>query len=83
MFYQLCRGAPDELRAKYSIEGPERYYLLTRGRCTVVSDEVNDVSCFLDLCASMTIMGVSAEDMDELWKLLAVMLHLGNLSVRD
>ncbi|XP_042055501.1 myosin-17-like [Salvia splendens] len=76
-FYLLC-GAPPEEREKYKLESPETYHYLNQSKCYKL-DGVNDTEEYLATRRAMDIVGISEEEQDAIFKVVAAILHLGNI----
>jgi len=95
IFYQLCVGASDEMKAKYFIEPVESYrYLNRRLNCeSIPSDEpvnhevrnpegdltVDDASDFLDLMSLLNAVGVPPAKQDHILRTVSAILLIGNI----
>jgi Myosin head (motor domain) len=79
VFYQFLAGATPDLRAKLKLGNmqPESFKLLSEEYRKIPG--VNDASQWKALVACLNIMGIPQEKQEQLWKILACVLHLGNL----
>ena len=87
-FYQLVKGAGAEERAALGLEGPEAqqaFTYLSHGSALSRQDGVDDAEEFQRTKKAMDIMGFSAEEQSRVMKVVAAVLHLGNLrfALRD
>lgn len=95
IFYQFLAGASSWERSKwilligeiisiyYFIENlfvglPESYLYLNQSECYEVAD-VNDANDFNDTKRAFDILGISTEDRDAIFRVIAGILHLGNI----
>ncbi|KAL8291895.1 hypothetical protein RQP46_002153 [Phenoliferia psychrophenolica] len=80
VFFQLLRGADSALRSKLLLTGnPKDYEYLKHSRQDV--DGMDDVHEFRILTSALDTVGFTPSEQLELWKTIAAILHLGNVSV--
>jgi len=79
IFYQLCAGSSPEQRKALHLEGgPSSFrYLAASGVYRL--EDVDDCEAFRNTCEAMRIVGLSEENLQAVFRLVAVVLHLGNL----
>ncbi|KAF0720160.1 Aste57867_515 [Aphanomyces stellatus] len=82
IFYQICSGLTDAERAALHLERAEEYYYLNQGNC-IQCPEVNDKKCFKELVDAMAVMGINAETKQNIFTLVASVLHLGNIEFAE
>ncbi|PIO64573.1 myosin head, partial [Teladorsagia circumcincta] len=84
VFYNLLRGFDDgHLRELGLTKDPSNYYYLNQGDCLQVSS-INDAQDFKEVQRSFkAISGFQDAEIDELWSVIAGILHLGNLTFAD
>jgi len=83
VFYQLVRGLPlmnSQLSNTLQLTTPEDFNILNIGSCTVIKSADDDINEFNDLIKAMTVLGFQSFEIDELCSVLAIILHLGNIS---
>ncbi|KAI7864312.1 P-loop containing nucleoside triphosphate hydrolase protein [Spinellus fusiger] len=78
VFYQLTKAAPPEYQELFGIQGPESYLYTSRSGCLDVED-INDVNDFNDTVKAMGVIGLEKSEQDEIFKMLAIILWLGNI----
>ncbi|XP_069916157.1 unconventional myosin-XV [Oryctolagus cuniculus] len=78
IFYELLAGLPAQLRQAFSLQEAETYYYLNQGGNCEISGK-SDAEDFRRLLAAMEVLGFSAEDQDSIFRILASILHLGNV----
>ncbi|KAI8340325.1 P-loop containing nucleoside triphosphate hydrolase protein [Chlamydoabsidia padenii] len=78
IFYQLTKGALPEYQESYGLQGPESYLYTSRSNCLDV-EGINDIEDFQDTLNAMNIIGLQKSEQDEIFKLLATILWIGNL----
>ncbi|KAF6299170.1 myosin XVA [Rhinolophus ferrumequinum] len=78
IFYELLAGLPAQLRQAFSLQEAETYYYLNQGGNCEISGK-SDADDFRRLLAAMEVLGFSREDQDSIFRILASILHLGNV----
>uniref|UniRef100_A0A8C0L8M7 Unconventional myosin-XV n=1 Tax=Canis lupus dingo TaxID=286419 RepID=A0A8C0L8M7_CANLU len=78
IFYELLAGLPAQLRQAFSLQEAETYYYLNQGGNCEISGK-SDSDDFRRLLAAMEVLGFSGEDQDSIFRILASILHLGNV----
>ncbi|KAM9693550.1 unconventional myosin-XV [Trichechus inunguis] len=78
IFYELLAGLPTQLRQTFSLQEAETYYYLNQGGNCEIQGK-SDVDDFRRLLAAMEVLGFSVEDQDSIFRILASILHLGNV----
>uniref|UniRef100_A0A7I4YGG7 Myosin motor domain-containing protein n=1 Tax=Haemonchus contortus TaxID=6289 RepID=A0A7I4YGG7_HAECO len=84
VFYNLLRGFDDgHLKELGLTKDPNNYYYLNQGDCLQVSS-INDAQDFKEVQRSFkAISSFKDAEIDELWSVIAGILHLGNLTFAD
>ncbi|KAK9729193.1 hypothetical protein K7432_000476 [Basidiobolus ranarum] len=82
IFYYLLLGATSEEKAHLHLQEPSHYNYLSRTQCLRIHD-VDDQSRFADLKDAMKILGLKTKVQLQIFRLLSVILHLGNLEFVD
>jgi myosin-5 len=80
IFYQLVAGASDAEREELGLVAVERFDYLNQGGAPVI-DGVDDAKDFSDTRKSLTRLGVPEKVQNSLWKILAALLHIGNIKI--
>ncbi|KAL3425617.1 hypothetical protein PVAG01_02408 [Phlyctema vagabunda] len=80
VFYQLVAGVSDAQRKELDILPVEQYDYLNQGSAPII-DGVDDKAEFEALKKSLATIGVDAGQQSEIFKLLAGLLHLGNVKI--
>ncbi|RDW89388.1 hypothetical protein BP6252_01420 [Coleophoma cylindrospora] len=80
IFYQLVAGVSDAERKELDILPVEEFEYLNQGSAPVI-DGVDDKAEFEALKKSLTTIGVDSTQQSEIFKLLAGLLHLGNVKI--
>ncbi|KAI9462418.1 P-loop containing nucleoside triphosphate hydrolase protein [Lactarius psammicola] len=94
IFYQFTKAASDEQREAFGLQGPEAYAYTSLSNCLVV-EGINDNNDFADTLVSpipdlrpyqlissqraMNVIGLSVEEQNEIFRMLAIILWLGNV----
>ncbi|KAF3960594.1 hypothetical protein CMV_014708, partial [Castanea mollissima] len=76
-FYLLC-AAPPEDREKYKLGDPKSFHYLNQSNCYVL-DGVDDAHEYLATRRAMDIVGISEEEQVAIFRVVAAILHLGNI----
>ncbi|KDQ63241.1 hypothetical protein JAAARDRAFT_53467 [Jaapia argillacea MUCL 33604] len=82
IFYQFTKGASDEQRESFGLQGPESYALTSSSGCQDV-EGINDVHDFSETLKAMQIIGLSATEQSEIFRMLAIILWLGNVQFEE
>uniref|UniRef100_A0A2N9HFS8 Myosin motor domain-containing protein n=1 Tax=Fagus sylvatica TaxID=28930 RepID=A0A2N9HFS8_FAGSY len=76
-FYLLC-AAPPEDREKYKLGNPKSFHYLNQSNCYAL-DGIDDAHEYLETRRAMDIVGISEEEQVAIFKVVAAILHLGNV----
>lgn len=78
IFYQFTKGASQQQRETFGIQGPETYIYTSSSNCTSVNsiDDIRDLS---ETLKAMEIIGLGQNEQDEILRLLAAVLWIGNI----
>ncbi|CAA3019655.1 myosin-6 isoform X1 [Olea europaea subsp. europaea] len=76
-FYMLC-AAPQEDVEKYKLENPRMYHYLNQTNCYEL-DGVDDSKEYLSTRRAMDVVGISSDEQDAIFRVVAAILHLGNI----
>ena len=79
IFYQLLKGASNETKEKLILEGTASDYRFTKNSNKNI-DGVDDVAEFKALEDSFKIMNFSDDEQLNLYRVIAAVLHIGNLA---
>nr|CAD7393755.1 unnamed protein product [Timema cristinae] len=78
VFYEMLKGLSEEGKEKYGLLTPEKYFYLNQGgNCEI--DGKLDGEDFHSLLSAMQVLGFSSDEQDTIFKILASVLHLGNV----
>ncbi|XP_004287596.1 PREDICTED: myosin-17-like [Fragaria vesca subsp. vesca] len=76
-FYLLC-AAPPEDREKFKLGNPKEYHYLNQSSCYVL-DGIDDSEEYAATRRAMDVVGISDEEQDAIFMVVAAILHLGNV----
>ncbi|KAF3507785.1 hypothetical protein F2Q69_00000868 [Brassica cretica] len=76
-FYLLCAAPPEE-REKLKLGDPKSFHYLNQSKCFKL-DGVDDTEEYLATRRAMDVVGISEEEQDAIFRVVAAVLHLGNV----
>ncbi|CAN6868868.1 unnamed protein product [Brassica oleracea] len=76
-FYMLCAAPPEDTR-KLKLEDPTTYRYLNQSRC-IKLEGMDDSKEYTKTREAMSIVGISSEEQEAIFRILAAILHLGNI----
>ncbi|KAG2396629.1 Myosin-2 protein [Vigna angularis] len=79
IFYQLCAGSSADLKEKLNLRAVSEYKYLVQSDCMSI-DGVDDAKNFDQLMEALDAVRVCKEDQELIFKILAALLWLGNIS---
>ncbi|GMF09243.1 unnamed protein product [Phytophthora lilii] len=82
IFYQLCAGMPTEEKNKLKLKPASDFHFLNQGNCIQVP-EINDKKDFKELVEAMGTVGIPPELQQTIFRLVACVLHLGNVEFTE
>ncbi|KAF9186641.1 class II myosin [Haplosporangium sp. Z 767] len=82
IFYQYCKAAPSNYQEQFGMTGPESFLLTNRSGCLNV-DGIDDVHDFSETLQAMRVIGLSQQEQDEIFRMLAIILWLGNVQFTE
>ncbi|XP_022965536.1 myosin-11-like [Cucurbita maxima] len=77
-FYLLC-AAPQEEIEKYKLGNPKSFHYLNQSNCYELVD-VSDAHDYLATRRAMDVVGISAKEQEAIFRVVAAILHLGNIA---
>ncbi|KAK9275460.1 hypothetical protein L1049_022727 [Liquidambar formosana] len=77
-FYLLC-AAPHEVKEKYKLGNPKMFHYLNQSNCYEL-DGINDAHEYLVTRRAMDVVGISEEEQESIFRVVAAILHLGNIN---
>lgn len=81
IFYQLCEGLDDILKEQYGLKDAKNYFYLNQGRIHL--NKAVESEKFDEFHQSLKILGFSDHQRELIYKLLSVILHLGNIYFKN
>uniref|UniRef100_A0A3P9Q8P5 Myosin X n=1 Tax=Poecilia reticulata TaxID=8081 RepID=A0A3P9Q8P5_POERE len=78
VFYAILAGASSQQREAFGLTRPDSYHYLRQSSCTE-DKTINDSSTFQDVLNAMQTMQFTEENIREVLRLLAGILHAGNI----
>jgi len=76
-FYLLC-AAPQEEVEKYKLGSPKTFHYLSQSNCYELVG-VSDAHEYLATRRAMDIVGISTQEQDAIFRVVAAILHIGNI----
>ncbi|XP_021724818.1 myosin-6-like isoform X2 [Chenopodium quinoa] len=76
-FYMLC-AAPKEVVERFKLDSPRTFHYLNQSNCYEV-DVIDDAKEYLTTRRAMDVVGISSHEQDAIFKVVAAILHLGNI----
>lgn len=80
IFYQFAKGASSTYRQQFGIQTPETYAYT---RTCLDVDGINDLNDYNETLSAMKIIGLSQDEQDEIFRMLAATLWTGNVQFRE
>lgn len=81
IFYQLLAGASSSEKSSLRLSGPDAFKFLNQSGSYTV-EGVKDAEEFKHTVHAMSIVGIPSGEQQEIWRLIAGILHLGNLTFK-
>ena len=79
IFYQFTKHAPKEYRDLFGIQQPQTYVYTSRAKCYDVQG-IDDAAEFQDTMRAMQTIGIPKSEQDNIFRMLAAILWLGNVT---
>ncbi|XP_058005825.1 myosin-6 isoform X2 [Hevea brasiliensis] len=76
-FYMLCAAPPEDLQ-RYKLGNPRTFHYLNQSNCYEL-DGVDDSKEYIATRRAMDIVGISSDEQDAIFRVVAAILHLGNI----
>lgn len=77
-FYLLCAAPPEDIE-KYKLGNPKSFHYLNQSNCYEL-DGVKDAHEYLATRRAMDVVGISEQEQDAIFRVVAAILHLGNIN---
>ncbi|EFA78234.1 myosin IB [Heterostelium album PN500] len=78
IFYQLLAGASAQEKRDFVLSTPDSFYYLNQSECYTV-DGVDDAADYREVRDAMKVIGLSDEEQSILMRIVACVLHIGNI----
>lgn len=82
IFYQFTKGASKQYQELFGIQKPETYLYTSRSKCFDV-DGIDDLAEYQDTLNAMKTIGLSQAEQDEIFRMLATVLWIGNIQFKE
>lgn len=82
IFYQFTKGASSNYQQQFGVQKPETYVYTSRSKCFDV-DGIDDLAEFQDTLNAMKVIGLSQAEQDQIFRMLAAILWIGNIQFRE
>ena len=82
IFYQFTKAASKEYRETFGVQQPQSYLYTSRSKCFDVAG-IDDQSDFAETMNAMKIIGLAKPEQDNIFRILAAVLWIGNITFRE
>lgn len=82
IFYQFTKAASQEHRTNFGVQQPTTYTYTSKSKCYDVPG-IDDVADMQDTLNAMKVIGMSKAEIDNVFRMLAAILWIGNISFRE
>ncbi|KAL5796425.1 hypothetical protein ACOSQ2_001245 [Xanthoceras sorbifolium] len=76
-FYMLCAAPPEDIQ-RFKLDNPRTFHYLNQSNCYEL-DGVDDSKEYSATRRAMDIVGISSDEQDGIFRVVAAVLHLGNI----
>uniref|UniRef100_A0A0E0NMU1 Uncharacterized protein n=1 Tax=Oryza rufipogon TaxID=4529 RepID=A0A0E0NMU1_ORYRU len=80
-FYMLCAAPPEELK-RYKLGDPRTFHYLNQSNCYKL-EGLDESKEYLETRKAMDIIGISSEEQEAIFRVVAAILHLGNVEFAE
>nr|CAD1830833.1 unnamed protein product [Ananas comosus var. bracteatus] len=80
-FYMLCAAPPEDIE-RYKLGDPRAFHYLNQSNCHAL-EGVDDSKEYLETRRAMDIIGISSDEQDAIFRVVAAILHLGNIEFAE
>ncbi|KAK3149354.1 hypothetical protein QOZ80_3AG0216210 [Eleusine coracana subsp. coracana] len=77
-FYMLCSAPPEDVK-RFKVGDPRTFHYLNQTNCYEVAN-VDDAREYIETRNAMDIVGIDQEEQDAIFRVVAAILHLGNIN---
>ncbi|ODV83782.1 hypothetical protein CANARDRAFT_202443 [[Candida] arabinofermentans NRRL YB-2248] len=81
IFYQMMEGIQDDQKKEFGLTTIEDFFYLNQGGVPKIVG-VDDAAEFKDTCDSLELVGITKEKQHDIFKILAALLHIGNIQIQ-
>lgn len=82
IFYQFTKAASENYKANFGVQPPTGYSYTSRSKCYDVNG-IDDVADFKETLDAMRVIGMTQGEQDDIFRMLAAILWIGNISYRE
>ncbi|QIW95873.1 hypothetical protein AMS68_001391 [Peltaster fructicola] len=82
IFYQFTKAASENYRTNYGVQQPTTYTYTSKSKCYDVQG-IDDTADFKDTLNAMRVIGMSQAEQDNIFRMLATILWIGNVSFKE
>lgn len=82
IFYQFTKAASENYRTNFGVQPPTGYSYTSKSKCYDVPG-IDDIADFKETISAMKVIGLSQGEQDEIFRMLAAILWIGNISYRE
>ncbi|EIN13905.1 myosin class I heavy chain [Punctularia strigosozonata HHB-11173 SS5] len=82
IFYQFTKAASSAQRDEFGLQGPDAYAYTSLSNCLEV-EGINDEHDFTETLNAMQVIGLTAEEQNDIFRMLAIVLWLGNVQYTE
>ncbi|KAF8215889.1 microfilament motor [Mycena galopus ATCC 62051] len=82
IFYQFTKGASSDQKEMFGLQGPEAYVYTSQSNCLDVPG-IDDVEDYHETIKAMQVIGLGPDEQTEIWRMLAIVLWLGNVQFNE
>ncbi|XP_050147411.1 myosin-6-like isoform X1 [Malus sylvestris] len=76
-FYMLCAAPPEDVQ-RFKLGHPKTFHYLNQSDC-IELDGLDDAEEYIATRKAMEVVGISTEEQDAIFRVVAAILHLGNI----
>ena len=82
IFYQFTKAASADHRSTFGVQNPQTYVYTSKSKCLDVPG-IDDNADFQETLNAMKVIGLSQAEQDNIFRVLALILWIGNISFRE
>ncbi|KAK8955413.1 hypothetical protein KSP40_PGU016919 [Platanthera guangdongensis] len=80
-FYMLCAGPQEDIE-RYKLSNPRTFHYLNQSNCYEL-EGVDDSKEYFETRRAMDVVGISTEEQEAIFRVVAAILHLGNIEFAE